>query len=223
MSNHESGVIARVKSLGVRASSPIDLIAIGYSRRLEDVEQGEDSSRRLLQRFQSLQGLGEAFPSDLSTATGLEPFEVMRVQALQELGRRIALSGKGVKETVDRASDVAILLDHLRNEKKEHFVAILLDAKSQVIRIAQIHVGTLTMSVVGFREIFREAIREGAASIIVAHNHPSGDPTPSPDDISSTKKLIEAGALLDIPVLDHVIIGERRHVSLREERYVHGF
>ena len=223
VSNQESGVIARVRGLGVRASSPIDLIAIGYSRRLEDVEQGEDSSRRLLQRFQSLQGLGEASPSDLSAATGLESYEVLRLQALQELGRRIALGGKGVKETVDGASDVAILLDYLRFEKKEHFVAILLDAKSQVIRIAQVHVGTLTMSVVGLREVFREAIREGAASIIVAHNHPSGDPTPSPEDIDSTRRLIEAGALLDIPLLDHVIIGDRRHVSLREERYVNGF
>jgi DNA repair protein RadC len=91
-----------------------------------------------------------------------------------------------------------------------------LNSANGVIRKALIHIGTLTMSIVGPREIFREAVRDGASSIIVAHNHPSGDPSPSPEDIEITRILIDAGKLLDIPVLDHVIIGHRRYSSLNE-------
>src|SRR5262249_42746108 len=106
--------------------------------------------------------------------------------------------------------------DFLTVEKREHFYAILLDSANHVMRKALIHIGTLTMSIVGPREIFREAVREGASSIIVAHNHPSGDPTPSPEDIESTKQLVQVGKLLDIPVLDHVIIGHEGYRSLSE-------
>jgi len=121
---------------------------------------------------------------------------------------------------IDSPEDVFVLLDHLRHEKREHFVAILMDSKNGVQRVAPIHIGTLTMSLVGPREVYREAIKEGASSIIVAHNHPSGDPTPSPEDVQVTKKLIEVGEMLDIPVLDHVIIGYRNFVSMKEKRLI---
>jgi len=91
----------------------------------------------------------------------------------------------------------------------------LLDAKNQLIRRADVHIGTANSSLVGAREVFREAVKDGAVGIIVAHNHPSGDPTPSPEDVAVTRQLRDAGKLLDIPLLDHVIIGESRHVSLR--------
>jgi DNA repair protein RadC len=97
--------------------------------------------------------------------------------------------------------------------KKEYFVAILLDAKNAVLRVAEIHVGTLTMSPVGGREVYREAVRDGASAVIVAHNHPSGDPTPSPEDRMVTEKLKQIGELLDIPLLDHLVIGERYALS----------
>ncbi len=217
MSADVSQVIHRVRSLGVRGSSPIDLIAVGFSRREEDIDPAEDMARRMLARFSGIQGLGEASATDICDLTGLEGFEVVRSQALLELGRRIGGAGKGPVSSITSAGDVVELLEFLKDEKREHFYAVLLNSKNGVIRTHQVHIGTVNMSIVGPREVFREAIREGAASIIVAHNHPSGDPTPSPEDIDVTTKLSEIGAMLDIPLLDHVIIGERRWVSLKEK------
>jgi DNA repair protein RadC len=205
--------VQRVLSAGIRAASVVDLLAIGLSRRDSDVAATEGDARRILQRFGSLRALGEASRADLEATTALEGFEVLRTQALIELGRRSASAGKGPNESLDSPEDVALLLDYLRFEKKEHFVAVLLDAKNVVMRVASIHIGTLTMSVVGAREVFREAIRDGASSMVVAHNHPSGDPTPSPEDHEVTRRLVEIGYLLDIPVVDHVIIGERKSFS----------
>jgi DNA repair protein RadC len=209
-------LLQRVRASGVAAASPVDLVAVGFSRWQSDVPLAEAQSRALLTRYGSIRAVAEAAFSDLSSATGLEEFEILRALALIELGRRSAGAGKGDIESIGSAQDVMNLLDYLRFEKREHFVAILLNAKNGVMRVAHIHIGTLTMSVVGAREVFREAIRDGASSIIVAHNHPSGDPTPSPEDIEVTKQLVEAGKLLDIQVLDHVIIGERRYTSLHE-------
>jgi DNA repair protein RadC len=210
-------VSRRVSSLGVRAASVLDLLAVGLSRRPEDADAAEGTSRRLLTRFGSLHGLAGAAADDLTQECGLEPYEVLRVQALLELGRRIRNAGKGDPDQIDSPEDVMRLLDDLRFEKREHFVALLLDAKGALIRRATVHVGTLTMSVVGAREVFREAIRDGASAIVVAHNHPSGDPTPSPEDIEVTHRLVEVGKMLDIPLLDHIVVGERRWVSLREK------
>ena len=174
-------------------------------------------SRRMLARFTGIQALGDASAVDIAEMTGLEGFEVLRCQALVELGRRIGGAGKGPVTEITCAEDVFHLLEHLRHEKREHFYAIMLDSKNGVIRSHPVHIGTVNMSIVGPREVFREAIRDGAASLIVAHNHPSGDPTPSPEDIDVTARLVEVGAMLDIPLLDHVIIGQTRWTSLKEK------
>lgn len=215
-----SGPVERVRSQGVRASSSTDLVSIGFSRREEDANASDLMARRFLTKFGNIHDLCDVSAYDLLELSGLEGFEAMRAQALLELGRR---AGAAVKEQVREITgpdDVVALLDHLRFEKKEHFVAILLDSKNQVMRWADVHVGTVNMSIVGPREVFREAIREGAASVILAHNHPSGDPTPSPEDIDVTRHLSEVGKMLDIPVLDHIVIGGRRAVSLRERGLV---
>jgi len=213
----ESHLVDRVRSMGVHASSPIDLVAIGFTRREKDVDDAEHMARDLLTRYQGIRPLAEAGGDAIAEMTGLEEFEVLRCLALIELGRRAGGSAKGPITHIDSAQDVADLLEHLRLEKKEHFVAILLDSKNGIMARKLIHVGTLTMSVVGPREVFREAIREGASQLIVAHNHPSGDPTPSPEDYAVTNRLVELGRMLDIPVLDHVIIGEDRFISLQEQ------
>lgn len=212
----DRSIVQRVLSVGVRAASLVELLAISVSRRQDDVSSAEIPSRKLIQRFHSLRGFSEASASDLRAATGMDDFEVLRMQALMEIGRRTANAGPGPKDTIDSAEDVYNLFDHLRYEKREHFLAVLLDAKAHVIRTAIIHVGTLTSSIVGPREVFREAIRDGAASVIVVHNHPSGDPTPSPEDEQVTRQLVRIGEALDIPIVDHVIIGERRHFSFAE-------
>ncbi len=172
-------------------------------------------AQRVMRRYQRLQGLADASKMDISELTGLEDFEILRAQALIELGRRVSMAGKGEVTTIECMSDVENALDYLRFEKREHFVAILLDAKNAIMRVATIHIGTLTASIVGPREVFREAIREGASAIILAHNHPSGNPEPSPEDLAVTRQLVEIGNMLDIPILDHVIIGDRKSVSLQ--------
>lgn len=105
----------------------------------------------------------------------------------------------------------------LRDEKREHFIALLIDTKGGVLRAHTVSIGDLSSSLVHPREVFVEAIRSSAASLIVAHNHPSGDPTPSPEDTAVTRRLREAGQLIGIELLDHVVLGDARWVSLREK------
>lgn len=215
MRDRES-VVDRVRHLGVHSSGLLDLIAVGFSRREEDANAGQEMARRISHRLEGVMAASDLPFDILRDECGLEGFEAVRCIALIELGRKSALAKKGEVTEIEGPSDVLALLDHLSNEKREHFYAVLLTSANQVMRKALIHIGTLTMSIVGPREIFREAVREGASSIIVAHNHPSGDPTPSPEDIEITKHLVEAGELMDIPVLDHVIIGHGKYRSLNE-------
>lgn len=206
--------IDRVRSQGIKAASSADLIAVAFSRRPEDAEAAEEMAREMLQRrLKKIARIAELSFDDLHRETGLEEYEAMRCLASMELGRRAAIAEKGPSPVVEVPEDVYKLLEHLKYEKQEHFYVVLLDAKRKVIREERVHIGTLSMSIVGPREVFRIAIREGASSIIVAHNHPSGDPTPSPEDIQVTQRLVEVGKMLDIPVIDHVIIGDPASVS----------
>lgn len=210
----EDTPVTRAKRHGINSTTSIDLVSIGYSRREEDAL--ETIGRDVWRRFQSIGALGQASPDELTRLTGIDGFDMLRCQCLIELGRRIGKAERGEPVEVSDPYGVAKHLEHLRREKQEHFYVLHVDAKNRILRTQQVHVGTLSMSVVGPREVFREAIREAASSIVVAHNHPSGDPTPSPEDIEITRKLRQIGELLDIPLLDHVIIGDPRHVSLRE-------
>lgn len=208
----------RVREQGIAAASPVDLLAVGLARREEDVDDA--AAREILQELGSIVRLNDLSNDSLRDHAGLTSFEAYRVQALLELGRRSHSAGKGVRTRIDSPGDVAYLLDHLRLEKREHFVAVYLDSKSNILRTATIHIGTVNASLVGPREVFREAVREGAVSLIVAHNHPSGDPAPSPEDIAVTERLKEVGDLLDVRLLDHVILGDRKFVSLRNLGYI---
>jgi DNA repair protein RadC len=205
----------------VHAASLVDLVAIALSRRPEDVDECEKLARKLLMDSGNFRSLAQGAASELQEAAGFEEFEVTRLLATIEIGRRAALSGKGPIQSIEGPEDVASLLERFRNDKQERFIAILLDTKHNILREVTIHVGTASMSIVSPRDVFRAAVREGAAAVIVAHNHPSGDPTPSVEDIEVTDRLIECGRLLDVPVLDHVILGdghtpERAYVSLRQ-------
>ena len=200
--------------MGAKGSSPTDLLALGLSRRVEDAEPNEGLARAMLRREGGVRNLVELTPADLA-AHGLDLFESARFLALLELGRRMGNAGRGEVSSIDGPEDVFRLCDDLRHQKKEFFVAILLDTQNGVMRRATIHVGTLTASLVGAREVFREAVRDGASSIVVAHNHPSGDPSPSPEDVQVTRQLIMAGSLLDIPVFDHIVIGDTTFSSLK--------
>ena len=167
-----------------------------------------------MQKAGGLRALALAPPELLASETGAQDLEAARFFALLELGRRTAEAGRGEPQYINGPGDVAEMFAYLRDERKEHICAVLLDTKNKVLKTTTIHIGTVSASVVGAREFFREAVREGASSVIAVHNHPSGDPSPSPEDYEVTKVLAEAGKLLDIPLLDHVIIGEAEHRSM---------
>ncbi|MCX7798986.1 MAG: DNA repair protein RadC [Fimbriimonadales bacterium] len=211
----------RVTQSGVAAAAIHDLLALGLARREEDLQLAEQEARNLVGAGTSWVRVRDLSPAELK-GQGMSTFESWRCLAWMEIGRRLAEANRGVSASIDGPEDVAELFKHLRSEKKEHFGVVLLDAKNTVLRTTIVHVGSLTASIVSPREVFREAIREGAASIIAVHNHPSGDPTPSREDVSVTRQLAQVGRLLDIPLLDHVILGdgalpEREFVSLQRQ------
>jgi DNA repair protein RadC len=140
-----------------------------------------------------------------------------RVLAALELGRRVAADPVDPRTPIGGPGDAArLLIPHLRHRQKEVFAILPLDAKGRAKPVRIVSIGSLTASVVHPREVFSEALAESAASIIVAHNHPSNDPTPSPEDIAVTRKLVRAGEVMGIPVLDHLIIGNPGVSSLKE-------
>ncbi len=160
--------------------------------------------------------LGEVRLEDLVRIKGIGPSKAVRVLAAVQLGKRMATAIPEERFCIRSNEDVAkLLMEKLRYEKKEHFVSILLNSKGEVIEIDTVSIGELSATVVHPREVFSGATRKSAASIILAHNHPSGDPTPSKQDVETTKRLVECGRLMGIKVLDHVIIGNGSFVSLR--------
>ncbi|MFQ6045398.1 MAG: DNA repair protein RadC [Gemmatimonadales bacterium] len=165
----------------------------------------------------SLRGLARRHAGELAAIDGMGRVKAVRVAAALELGRRLAAEPGESRTAVSSPKDVERWLGPaLRDLVVEEFHLLTLDAQNRITRDIQLTRGTLTSSLVHPREVFRAAIAEAAAGIIVAHNHPSGDPTPSADDRSVTRQLVEAGRLLDLPVYDHVIVGADGYFSFAE-------
>jgi DNA repair protein RadC len=208
-----------VRERKVHGASAADLLAVGLAREPEATELILPECRRLLAKYGSMHRLGDLQPDDLRQAAGLENYEIERVMALLELGRRIATADRGTAKDMDVVANVMAELKYLQQEKAEHFVVLLLDTQLNLIRRQTVHIGTLNQSLVGAREVFREAIQAGAASIILAHNHPSGDPTPSPEDREITRCLSDAGNIVGISVVDHVVVGNPQFFFFSNGKY----
>ncbi len=173
---------------------------------------------QLLEDFGGLRNMDGAATGDLRRVKGLGTAKIAQLRASFELGRRLMRETLGDKPVLSSSRSVySFFAPVVKNMKKEIFLCALLDAKNRFIREVKISEGTLTNSLIHPREAFKEAIRESAASIIFVHNHPSGDPEPSRDDLAVTEKLKNAGHIVGIAVLDHVIIGDGRYVSLKEK------
>jgi DNA repair protein RadC len=175
----------------------------------------------LLRGFGGVGGLSRQRAPELTSARGVGPAKAAIIMAVFELGRRALLDAGDKQAQVRSAHDVASIFEaKLRGLDREQLHVILLSTKNHVLRTCRVYEGNLTSSIVRPAEVFKEAIRENAASIIVAHNHPSGDPTPSQDDVRVTREIVAAGKVLDIDVLDHLVIGDQSHgwVSLRERK-----
>src|SRR3989338_4736775 len=181
------------------------------------------SARRLLAAFGTVRGLAEASVEQLSHVHGIGQAKAVQIKAAVELARRLLAAPNGHRRVVDTLEAAASLVQpYLRGKQKEHFVALLLDNRHQLIRLTPIAVGSLSATLVHPRELFKEAIAASAAAIIVAHNHPSGDPQPSEHDVQLTRRLVEAGRLLGIEVLDHLIVGRDGVVSLQAAGLIAG-
>lgn len=175
-------------------------------------------AQELLSEHGGLRGVGSMSVEQMANVHGIGTGKAAQIKAAIEFGRRLVAASPEERAKITSPRDVFNLLGpFFRDEKREHFIALLLDTKNGVINRRTISIGDLSSSIVHPREVFLEAIRHSAASLIVAHNHPSGDPAPSPEDVSVTRRLKEAGELLGIEVLDHIVLGDSRYVSLKEK------
>jgi len=176
-----------------------------------------DMASRLLSCYGGLAGLARASFAELEAERGMGEAKTSQLKAALELGRRMLLSSPEDRFLVRSPSDVAqLLMSEMAHLQQEHFQVLYLDTRNRLLGSETVYVGSLNASHIRVAEVFRDAVKRNCAAIIVAHNHPSGDPTPSPEDVEVTRQLVAAGNLLDIEVLDHLIIGQQRFVSLRE-------
>ncbi len=179
-------------------------------------------AQRLLATFGDLRGLAQASHEELVRIRGIGPVKAVELHAAFELGRRLYRNGVRERSTSIRLPrDVAeLMMPEMRHLTQEHFICLFLNTKNQVIGKQTVFVGSLDASIVHPREVYKEAIKRSCASIICLHNHPSGDPTPSQEDIAVTRTLRDVGELVGIALLDHLIIGDGRYISLKEQGYL---
>ena len=162
--------------------------------------------------------LAECRPEELIKIKGIGRAKACEILAAVELGRRIAAIPKIDNVRIEKSSDIAdIFMERMRYYKKEHFISLLINVKGEIIEEAEVSIGDLCSSTTHPREVFIDAVRRSAGSVIFIHNHPSGDPTPSSADIETTRRLIESGDILGIPVLDHIVIGDGCYISMRAQ------
>ncbi|MQL51366.1 DNA repair protein RadC [Desulfofundulus thermobenzoicus] len=200
---------------GAGALTDMELLAI-LLRTGTATASAMELAAAILGRFGSLRALVSASAEELSDLKGVGPAKAALLQAALEIGRRIAGSGEEVRPVIRSPEDAAgLVMEEMRHLDREHFRALLLNTKNQVIAREVISIGTLNSSTVHPRELFKNAIKRNAAAVILIHNHPSGDPAPSSEDLAVTGRLVEAGRIIGIEVLDHLIIGDNRFVSFK--------
>ena len=205
----------RLRDAGPAALSNQELLAI-LLRTGSARESALALANRLLGRFRGLVGLARAGFAELCAERGLGEAKAAQVQAALELGKRLAAAQPEERAQIRSPEDVAnLLLPEMGLLDQEHLRVVLLNTRNQVLGTQEVYRGSVHTAVVRIGELFREALRQNAPCIILVHNHPSGDPTPSAEDIAMTKQAIAAGELLDIDVLDHVILAHARFASMK--------
>lgn len=180
-----------------------------------------DLSNELLLSFDNLFELKTASIHELQKIEGIGPVKAVEIQAAIELGRRLAIEDRKKKGQVLSSVDLAEeLIIEMKDYEQEHFIVLYLNAKNEVLKKKTLFIGSLNQSVAHPREIFKLAVKTSTARMIIVHNHPSGNPSPSMQDIAFTERIVECGRLMGIDILDHLIIGEKSYTSLKEEGFI---
>lgn len=207
----------RLLAYGAEVLSDAELIAIALRSGTPKLNAIQ-AAQNLLKRFDGLNGLAQATQEEMACIPGIGPAKAAQVLAAFELGRRLAMTPDQARPRVTTPESAArILMARMGNPRQEELWVMLLDTKHQVLRLHQVYRGQLDRAAVRVCEVFREAVRDNAKAIIVAHNHPSEDTTPSPADIDLTRDLRHAGELLGIELLDHLIVSRTAYRSLKQQ------
>lgn len=206
----------RLIDFGERALSDHELLAI-ILRTGTRSENVLDLSLRVLQKIESLANFKHMSIEELQSIPGIGPTKAIEMKAVMELGRRISSASLEKKGKISSSTDIGRwLIREMGHLHQEHLTAVFLTSKNEIIKRKDIFIGSVNTAVARPVEIFKEAVKYPTARIIIAHNHPSGDPEPSDADFRFTKRMIECGDLMGIELLDHIVIGEGRFISLRE-------
>ncbi|MCJ7737494.1 MAG: DNA repair protein RadC [Anaerolineae bacterium] len=204
--------VTRLREVGPQAVSNVELVAC-----LLQSSDALHQAQAVMAQFQDLRGLSRATEVDLTAIEGIGPAQAARVKAALEIGRRLMAETPEERWQIRAPSDAAhILMPMLSHQIQEHLIVMVLDTRNRVIHQQTLYVGTRNTSLCRIAEVFGVAMQHNAAGIMIAHNHPSGDPNPSPEDVALTRRLVEAGKLMEIAVLDHLVIGHNTYVSLHE-------
>jgi DNA repair protein RadC len=204
----------KLERVGPEALADEELLAILLRTGYEGMNVLE-VSRAILQAH----GPGDLLDLNLEGLTGIKGIGRAKGAGLVagfEFARRALKQGMGIAPSISHPCDAVGLLADIKDRRKEHFVAIFLNARNQIICREEVSIGSLNASLVHPREVFMPAVGSAAASVILAHNHPSGDVTPSREDIELTRRMVQAGEIMGIEVLDHIIIGAERFLSMKE-------
>ena len=201
---------------GSHRLSTTEILAILINSGTKEISALEIAAQLLSIDKRGVRFLAECSPEELSRIKGMGQAKICTVLAAVELGKRIAAAPVRDRNLIRSSSDIAdLFMEKMRYYKKEHFVSLMINAKGEIIEETEVSIGDLCSSSTHPREVFVDAVKRSAGSVVFLHNHPSGDPSPSDTDVQTTKRLIEAGTILGIPVLDHIIIGDGIYVSMK--------
>lgn len=196
--------------------STTEILAVLISSGTKEKSAVEIAGQILSLDKRGVRFLAECSPEELGKIKGMGKAKICTVLAAVELGKRIASSPVPERSIIRSSQDIAdIFMEKMRYYKKEHFISLMINAKGEIIEETEVSIGDLCSSSTHPREVFVNAVKRSAGSVVFLHNHPSGDPMPSQTDIDTTRKLMDAGAILGIPVLDHIIIGDGTYVSMK--------
>jgi DNA repair protein RadC len=211
----------RLFKLGEMALSLTELLALIFGRGAPG-ESVMLLAQKLITKYKNFQGINNASLQDLMTVKGIGRAKAAQIKAVLELAKRAQEPQSYNKKTqIKGPEDVfKIVKKSLKGKKKEYLLAVLLNTRNYLISVSRISVGILNANLIHPREVFKEAISVSASAVIVAHNHPSGDPQPSDEDIRLTKILVKAGAIIGIELIDHIIVSDDKYLSMKEEKMV---